>query len=227
MQSVAAVRVADAEQRIVTDARIAWSADRRPDGGLRGRGTVERFAVRMPGDSLPSSQGLVASVVLEALLDSVTARVTTRPLLANECDRPESAAAALAREFLVRVPDGVTEASQWRDSSATIVCRSGVPMTVYSVVESRVEAMTDDRMRIRRRITQKLSGVGGSAFRGFEIRGAGSGTQRLIVSLPSLTLLSLEGESRLELQVGERLPGSPMKQQSVTQRVELRAALVP
>ena len=100
-------------------------------------------------------------------------------------------------------------------------------MTVYSIVETRVESLADDRMRLARRVTQRLSGIGGSAFRGFEISGVGSATQRLIVSIPSLALLSLEGQSRLELQVRERLPGSPVKQQSVTQRVELKAVLLP
>jgi hypothetical protein len=188
-------------------------------------GQVDSFTVRSTLDTTRRAGAPVmpALLLLEATLDSTVLRVTTRPPLANECDRPEAGAAALAREVLVRVPDGVVVGDQWRDSSVALVCRSGVPITVYTSVQSRLDKATSETLTITRTIASRLEGTGGSAFRALALTGSATGTQRLEVSVARGTMEKLEGTSTLTLQVSERAPPAAARTQQVTQRVELQA----
>ena len=213
------------EQRVTSAALVSWSLDRQPSGALRATGQVDSFVVRTSFDaqrgvSLPATPAIV---LLEATLDSAVMRVVTRPPLANECDRPEAGAAALARDLLVRVPDGVSVGSRWKDSSVTLICRSGVPMTVYSTVKSRLEELTGDRLVIRRETVGRLEGKGGSAFRVLELVGTSSGSQRVEIAAQRGTVERLEGSGTLTLTAVERLPGNPPRTQQIIQRTELTA----
>lgn len=235
VQSVARIKVtgggvsgaAAAEQRVESGGDVSWSAEREPSGALRAAGQVDSFTVRTSFDSqrgtlLPSTPSLV---LLEATLDSALLRVTTRPPLANECDRPEAGAAAIARDLLVRVPDGVAAGDQWKDSSVALVCRSGVPMTVYTTIISRLERMTSERLVVRREIVARVEGKGGSAFRGLELAGTASGSQRVEIVAQRGTVERLEGSSTLTLTATEQLPGAPARSQQVVQRTELSAVV--
>ena len=66
-------------------------------------------------------------------------------------------------------------------------------------------------------------GKGGSAFRAFELVGAGSGTQRLEIAARTGILETLQGSSTLTMQLTERIPPGTPRSQQVLQRVELRA----
>jgi hypothetical protein len=164
-----------------------------------------------------------ALLLLDAVVDSGVARVTTRPPLVNECDRPEAAAAALARELLVRIPDGVRRGQQWKDSTVSLVCRSGVPLVIQTVTVSTLGRIDGERLVVAREIRSTLRGTGGSAFRALELSGTGQGSQRVEISPSRGTVERLEGTSTLSLQATERLPGSPARVQVVTQRVDIRA----
>lgn len=215
------------EQQVESRALVSWALDRRPSGALRATGQVDSFSVRMTpasGAMLPTPPALL---LVDGVVDSVTARVVTRPLLTNECDRPEAGAAALARELLVRVPDGVVQGDQWRDSTVSVICRSGVPITVHTMVLSRLDRLSDEQLVIRRDISARLDGKGGSPFRGLELSGTTSGVQRVEISALRGTVERLEGSSTLTLQVTERTPGNAPRSQQVTQRVELKAERAP
>lgn len=233
VQAVARVKVsgggvsgaAAAEQRIESRGLVSWSASRQSTGALRAAGQVDSFVVRTSFEAgrsatLPSVPALV---LLEATVDSALIRVVTKPLLANECDRPEAGAAALARDLLVRVPDGVSVGSRWKDSTVTLICRSGVPMTVYSTVNSLLEELTGDRLVIRREIAGRLEGKGGSAFRALELAGTSSGSQRVEIAAQRGTVERLEGSATLMLTAVERLPGNPPRTQQIIQRTDVTA----
>jgi len=233
VQSVARVRVtgggvsgaAADEQRVETTGLVSWSADRQTTGALRATGQVDSFTVRTSFDAqrgtmMPSAP---AMVLLEGTLDSALTRIATRPPLANECDRPEAGAASLARDLLVRVPNGASAGDRWKDSLVTLICRSGVPLTVYTTIISRLETLAVDQLVVRRELTSRLEGKGGSAFRALELTGTAQGSQRVEIAPQRGTVERLEGSGTLTLTAIERLPGSPARTQQIVQRTELAA----
>jgi hypothetical protein len=213
------------EQRVESGGLVSWSADRQSWGALRATGQVDSFTVRTSFDTehgtmLPAAP---VRVLLEATLDSVFTRVAVRPPLANECDRPEAGALSLARDLLVRVPNGVASGEQWKDSSVTLICRSGVPLTVHTMVKSTIETMDADRLVVHREIASRLEGKGGSAFRAFELVGTAQGSQRVEIAPQRGTVERLEGSSTLTLTAIERFPGAPPRTQQIVQRTTVTA----
>jgi len=218
------------EQRVDTRALVSMSFERTATGALRGSGQVDSFTVRSSIADSPTPAPLTAAapsrvslLLIDAFIDSTSLRMVARPLLANECDRPEVSAMQLARELLVRVPDGVGEGARWRDSTVTLVCRSGVPLTVYTITHSTLATVSRETLVVRREMTTRLEGKGGSAFRAFELVGTGSGTQRLEIAARTGILETLQGSSTLTMQLTERIPPGTPRSQQVLQRVELRA----
>jgi hypothetical protein len=213
------------EQRIDSYALVSWSAERQPHGALRASGQVDSFTVRSGLDSRRTAPvpTMPALILLDATLESGAVRVSTRPPLANECDRPEASAAALARDLLVRVPNGVAVGDRWRDSVVTLTCRSGVPMVVHTTVLSQLEELTDELLVVRRDLTAQYQGKGGTAFRTLELTGTGVGAQRARVHALRGTLERLEGTMTLTLQATERTPGNAPRSQQIVQRTETTA----
>lgn len=219
--------VATDEQRVESRALVSWSQTRSATGGLRAAGQVDSFTVASSLDTAktaPRAAAMIPAMLLvEATVDSAIARVSTRPPLANECDRPEASAATLARELLIRIPDGVAANDRWRDSTATLVCRSGVPMVVYTTTWSTLESISADKLVVKREITTRLDGKGGSAFRALELTGSGTGTQRAEVRVSDGSVSKIEGASTLTLQLRETSPPSPARNSQLVQRTEFRA----
>lgn len=232
VQSVATVRISSDdsdkrpdEQRVESRALVSWSAERQPHGALRATGQVDSFSVRTSFDASRGTQmpAMPAMILVEGTLDSALARVATRPPLANECDRPEAGAAALARELLIRVPDGAARGDRWRDSVVTLVCRSGVPMTVHTSIISTLETLDPDRLVLRRELSTRMEGQGGSSFRSLTLSGTGTGMQRVEISPQRGTVERLQGSGALVLVATERLPGNISRNQRIEQRTELTA----
>jgi hypothetical protein len=220
------------EQHIDTKALVSMSFNRTVTGALRGSGQVDSFTVRSSiTDSEKSRAGTATiaatpvrpSLLIDALSDSTTLRVVSRPPLANECDRPEVSAMQLARELLVRIPDGVAEGDQWRDSTVTLVCRNGVPLTVYTTTRSTLTTLSREMLVVNREVSTKLEGKGGTAFRAFELIGTGSGSQRIEIAARTGILENMRGTSTLTMQVVERIPPGTPRSQQVLQKVEIRA----
>jgi hypothetical protein len=218
------------EQRIDTRALVSMSFDRSATGALRGSGQVDSFTVRSSiAESAKQVAGAASAPVttsmllIDALIDSTNLRVVTRPPLANECDRPEVSAMQLARELLVRIPDGVAEGDQWRDSTVTLVCRNSVPLTVYTVTRSTLAKRSRETLVVNREVSTRLEGKGGTAFRAFELVGTGAGSQRVEIAAASGILEKLQGTSSLTMQVVERIPPGAPRSQQVVQRLEIRA----
>jgi len=205
LESVVDQRGDGASLRQTVTGVVHWALTRQPSGALRGRGTVETFSVRSNLDSGVVDRGRSGSTVwpllLDLLMDSTVFRVTTRPLLPNECDRVEAVAAGLAREVLLRIPDGVTVGAIWRDSAVTFVCRDGVPMTVITVTQSRLTELSARRGVVERRGTVRVAGSGGPAFRAMEIQGEGTTNDRVTLDLTRGLVDRLRGERSLTLRI--------------------------
>lgn len=213
------------EQRIESRGLVSWTVERTSAGAIKAGGQVDSFTVRTSFDAGYGAMRptMPALLLLDATLDSATVRVTTKPPLANECDRPEVGASALARELLVRIPNGILAGERWRDSSVTLICRSGVPMTVHTTVTSTLESLDDAVLIVRRESVSRLDGKSGSPFRSLELTGTSTGSQRVEIGAQRGAVERLEGTSTLTLQATERLSGAPPRVQQVTQRVEIRA----
>ncbi len=233
------------EQRVETTGFVSLSLQRAADGALRGSGRVDSFAVRVDGapppppvmTTLPSGVTQVGgtsrppgSVPFDAILDGVSIRIVTRPPLANECDRPEAGATALVRDLLVRIPRSVAVGEQWRDSTASIVCRAGIPITVRSAhryVMLRIEGEgATSSVIVQRSTTTRLDGVLQSSWRALELTGTGTGREEARVEISSGALQQLRGDGTMTLQVTDRSrPGAARTQrvsQQLTTEVNLR-----
>ena len=215
-----------------SSARIALTLRRDPRGGLRGTGRVDSFTVRASGASAytttaPSAPPVTApplgSVNVDVLLDSSFVRASVRPALANECDRPEAAAASMARDLLVRVPTSVAVGERWRDSLVAFVCRGGVPITMRTVTETVVERSDDGdrRLQLRRTLTTRLEGVLRSPWRQVELAGEGVGGQTITLDIARGTIVELDGESTLTF----RMANGSLRDASRVQRVVQRATV--
>ena len=221
---------------VESSARVELTLRRDPRGLLRGAGRVDSFVVRASGASARTTTPatmlstavpapLFTSVAIDAVLDSTQLRTVVRPPLANECDRPEAAAAGMARELLVRIPESVSVGDRWRDSLVTLVCRGGVPMTVRTIIESVAAGTTDgDRiLRVRRTVATTLDGNSRTPWRQVEITGTGRGTQDVQVDVARGTMVALDGESTLTIRVVNGSLRDAARTQQVVQKVTLSA----
>ncbi|MBL0938859.1 MAG: hypothetical protein IBJ03_08185 [Gemmatimonadaceae bacterium] len=213
-------------QQVESQGLVTWSGTRNASGALTLTGQVDSFTVRASFDQkLAPTPIMPALLLLDGRVDSTRVRVVPRPVLENECDRPEAAAAALAAELLVRIPEGVAEGASWRDSTVSIVCRSGLPMTLITTTQTTLENLGES-LRLRRVITQNITGTGGSPFRALDVKGSGQATQRIELDAQSGVIRSLEGSSDLTLTTTERAPQLPPRVMNARQRGELRAQII-
>jgi hypothetical protein len=219
---------------VESSARIELMVRRDTRGFLRGAGRVDSFIVRGNGATMRtttpptmSSTSIAAplftSVAIDAVLDSTQLRTIVRPPLANECDRPEAAAAGMARELLVRLPESMGVGDRWRDSLVTLVCRGGVPMTVRTIIESAVTGTSDGNrtLRIQRTVATTLEGNNRSPWRQVEISGDGRGMQEVQVDVERGTLSSLDGESTLVIRIRNGSLREASRLEQVTQKTTL------
>jgi len=212
--------------------------------GLRGSGRVEGF-VLTPTTRLanartsalsgvaetPGYPTLPLTVAFEAIVDGTITRVAPTPSLANECDRPETGATALARDLLVRLPGALAAGSAWVDTARVFVCRGGVPVTVQTIATNRVSAIESSaegpatRVRVVRELLIRAQGEQASAWRTVALSGQGQGRQELVLSAPAGVLQELHSESETVFDVRDTARPDDGKQR-VTQRVRYTATLV-
>lgn len=230
------------EQRVESQGVITWTLQRSADGALRGSGRVDSFAVRIEGAGVAAptvqsrstsgapggtSPTVLPAVAFDAVLDAISVRVVTRPPLANECDRSESGATALVRDLLLRVPTRVASGDRWRDSSVSIICRVGIPITVRSTHEyvlERVEGVLPTMtLHIKRVTTTRLEGKLGSAWRALELTGTGTGTDDARVDVSTGALMLLDGQGTLTLQLTDRSRPTTPRTQRITQQLTTHA----
>ncbi len=226
-------------QRIDTRASIVLALTRSDDGALRGNGRVDAFAVQISGAgvvaSLPAAGAsskkanpeTFAPLNFDAALDATSLRVTARPPLINECDRTESGATSLVHDLLLRIPAAVLVGDTWRDSTSSVLCRVGIPITVRAMHEYVVQAVEGSgataTIRVQRTTSTRLDGKIGTTWRTLELSGIGSGTDDVRVDASTGVMQSIDGQYVLTLQVSERGRSSAPRSQRVTQQSTLHA----
>ena len=238
------------QEHVETRALISLQGKRDSTGALRANGLVDSFTVRGLERALsPSNQGernqgdransttvaLIPAVPVGVSFDAVigehTIRVTTRPPLANECDKPETGATNIVRELLIRLPKTVSVGARWRDSTLSFQCRLGVPITSRTRAEyivDRAEKVHDRTDLIVRKTTDtQLDGNTRSTWRTVTITGTGRATQLIRIDAATGIVQSIDGDGALTVRISDtsRRDGSGM--QEVRQTTHSRTALHP
>jgi len=182
-------------------------------------------STQTPGSS-PSSTG----ILFDAVLDAMTVRVTTRPLLANECDRAESGATSVVRGMLIRIPSDLVAGDRWQDSTVSVTCRVGMPITVRSQHEytlDRIDGAGASQVAYLKRTTiMRMDGKLSAAWRAVDLVGTGTGKDDVRVDVTTGALLQLDSDATTTLQLTDRSRPTTPRTQKLTQRMSLHAALV-
>lgn len=238
-------------EEIVSRARVSFAMERIGNGprgralDLRSTGRVDGFVItsseRVSGSRSSALPGVAAApsrpvapltVPFDATLNGLTARVSPRPALANECDKPEMSALSLARELLVRLPPELVVGASWTDTTRVFMCRGGVPVTVQQVGTATVRALESGpagpftRVHIDRTLQTRVEGQLATSWRSVGLTGQGSGTQRVLVDATTGALVEMQSESTMRLDVHDSARPD-QGQQSLTQRVTVTARQVP
>lgn len=102
---------------------------------------------------------------------------------ADSCDSPAAAALSVARELLVSVPPSLAPGTRWQDSTAVLVCRSGVPIATRTLYQYEVRGRESfgggDAIHVRRRSTGTLVGQPTPRARVASLNGTTEGTAEL------------------------------------------------
>jgi hypothetical protein len=189
-------------------------------GGRGGRveGRVSAFLLSGSERVLdPAVRPAARTVAFEGTVDSLTLRLSVVPALSNECDAPETAALAMARELFVRWPASLAVGTAWRDSSATFSCRGGLPIVTRVRARFVVREATDpDLLDVVRSSEVELSGELKQAFRAVRLRGRGTGESHFLVSRRTGMVVTLDGTSSVELVVTDASRGGELRVMQTT-----------
>jgi hypothetical protein len=232
-------------QRIETRVTVALGVSRSNEGNVRGSGRIDAFSVQLTGAGVvvplpPASRAPTTPrttavdsfkpVLFDAVLDAASMRVTTRPPMVNECDRNEAGAVSVVHELLIRVPASVVRGESWRDSTSSVLCRVGMPITVHATHEYLVESIdggtSTASLRLKRTTSTRLDGKVTTTWRTLELTGVGTGTDDMRVDALSGAVQSLDGQSVLTVQVSERGRSTATRSQRMTQKSTLHAEML-
>ncbi|MGV3709401.1 MAG: hypothetical protein ACO1Q7_11215 [Gemmatimonas sp.] len=231
-------------EKVETHAVISLSGRRDTLGAFRGTGTVDSFVVRGLEGALAPNRGESPSSVpvpvlqpkpltvqFEAAFDSRNLRVSTRPALANECDRPETGATALVRDLLVRLPKTVSVGQTWTDSSVSFVCRLGVPITSRSksvyTLERADKVQGGIELAIRRVSDVVLAGELRSTWRTVLVNATGKTTHNIRVDGTSGIVRSIESDGLLTIKLSDSSRRDGSANQEIRQATKGRVVLRP
>lgn len=160
----------------------------------------------LPGASasLPPTEGVVSSA-FEAVFDSVLARITPSPALANECDHPAAAAVGLARELLLRLPETLTEGERWQDSARVFSCRNGVPITLQLAHDTRVTALSADwrQATLERTVQTRADGRLALGWRTVSVQGSGRARYTITLRVPDGVVERVEGAGEMRFDASD------------------------
>lgn len=236
------------QERVATRGVITLSAQRDSLGNVRASGTVDSFTVRglenvltpaPPTDArtgkplpiVPAAPSVPLSVQFDAVLDQRMLRITTRPPLANECDRPETGATNLVREVIVRVPRTLSVGLAWRDSAVSVQCRLNVPITLRTKAEYVVERAEQHANRtelvVRRTVDTQFDGETRSTWRNVSLSGAGKVTQVLRIDAGTGVVRSIDGDGQLTVRLSDSSRRDASGMQVLRQKTTSRTIVRP
>jgi hypothetical protein len=177
-------------------------------------GTLTTSGVRLAGETRTDSAATTAVPVVPGLPPSCLPGSTDALL-------------GVARDLLVALPPTIAEGAAWRDSSTATSCRGNVPLTVGTVHDYRVAALTTDSLgaqtaTVERTTRSTIAGQGSGGSLGTTVAGTGSAQGRLVFDLAAGRYTGGDINSAADLTVS-----AGGRTQRLTQRSTTRIALVP
>lgn len=228
------------EEHVETRALITLQGQRDSLGAFRGMGVVDSFTVRglervlTPNQDANNSSRTVqalperlANVAFNINLDARMMRVSTRPPLTNECDRPEAGAINTARELVLRLPKTLSVGKTWNDSTIGFVCRLGVPITTRTKSTFVVERSdkVDNRIELSVRKTSDVTMAGElkSTWRTMSVNATGHGSMLSRVDATTGVVRTVDGDATLTVKLVDtsRRDGSGTQEIRQTTRTKI------
>lgn len=232
------------EEHVETRGIISLQGRRDSLGAFRGTGTVDSFTVRGLERVLTPNQGETStskpvpalpdaplSVAFEVSLDARMIRISTRPPLTNECDRPESGATNLVRDVIVRLPKTLTVGATWQDSTVGFVCRLGVPITTRTkssfIVVGTEQTQGRTQLLVRKTADVTMAGELRSTWRTMSVNATGTSTLNSRIDAETGVVRSVDGEGLLTIKLLDTSRRDGSGAQEVRQQTRVRVTARP
>ena len=230
------------EERVETRGIIALQGQRDSLGAFRGTGVIDSFTVRglegvlTPGAGetstsrpVPVLPEVLSNVSFNINLDARSIRISTRPPLANECDRAESGAINMARDLVLRLPRTLSVGRTWQDSTVGFVCRLGIPIVTRTkstfVIERAENVQGRTELVVRKNTDVTMSGELKSTWRTMSVNATGRGTQTSRVDAQTGVIRGVEGDATLTVKLTDSSRRDGSGAQEIRQTTRTRIAL--
>lgn len=175
--------------------------------------TVDSFLVS-PTRGAPLASALAMPLAFQAQLDESLRRIdflAEQPMLGAPCTGPAFTLLAVARDLVAPLPAPVEKGARWTESASYELCRGGVPLTVASRHEWRVDDIVEQEgrtlVRLHRETQATIAGSGSGRRAGARIDGTSRATADYLVDPQTGRLHHATVASTAELKVVERAGG--------------------
>jgi hypothetical protein len=199
-----------------TRARLSYrlSPENAPLGVLV---TVDSFFVSTRAGT-PMQNVLQIPVVFQAMLDAAHSHVTfaeQQPMMGTPCAGPQETLLALAADLAPSLPPTLERGARWTERTTASTCRAGVPLTVESTHEWKVEGDEEQggvrTVRLTRATRSRVHGTGTGRRTGASIDGESQVDAQLWVDPALGRVRALEATTRSDLRVKERADGPEIR----------------
>lgn len=175
--------------------------------------TVDSFLVS-PTRGAPLASALAIPLAFQAQLDESLRRIdflAEQPMLGAPCTGPAFTLLAVARDLVAPLPATVEKGARWTESGSHQLCRGGVPLTVASRHEWRVDDIVEQEgrtlVRLHRETQATIAGSGSGRRAGARIDGTSRAAADYLVDPQTGRLHHATVASTAELKVVERAGG--------------------
>ena len=184
--------------------------------------TVDSFLVSAQRGA-PLASALAMPVVFQAQVDPARLRIdfpAEQPRMGHPGAGPTMTLLALARDLAPALPSPAERGRKWSETTTTLLCRSGVPLTVTSrhqwTVDGPVDSAGRTFVRLTRETESTITGTGTGRRAGASIEGTGRATAAYLLDPMAGRLQGAMVTSQAELRVRERpeLPVLVTRQQA-------------
>ena len=203
------------DDSVSTRARLTMrvSPESAPDGVVV---TVDSFLVSARRGA-PMAPALAFPLVFQAQIDPARLRIAFLPvqsMIGQPCTGPGATLLALARDLSPGLPSPLERGQRWSDTTTTLLCRSGVPLTVTSrhewTVEGEVDSIGRVFVRLRRETESTIAGTGSGRRTGASIEGTSRASGAYLLDAAAGRLQAATVTSTAELRVRERPEAPPL-----------------
>jgi hypothetical protein len=185
-------------------------------------GTVEAFLVDGGGHAAATPPGLTTPFPLRAEYSARAAQLDfTAPHDAAPCSSTALSVLQSLRDLWIKPPDTLRVGTNWKDSSAYVVCRDGIPLRAMVHRTFTVSGTAEPSGRVLltiSRISQTMiAGTGIQFGETVEVKGTGRGQLLYLLDPATGEIASANGTSSLELALKSKLRTQVVTQSVTTQ----------